>query len=300
MGSPVVIANDDADHVHAPIVVRSRPVIERLPLKVIQPVDIAATATGELFVADREGEAVFRIDASKRADVMSRDLKDLSRVAPHRLGIFCLTSNGRTGSVVQLTENGFQSQPVYLNFQPAGLATDEAGDVFIGNARRSEVIRMQMTENGWRRDVIQISEPVKDLRADGSDNIVVLLRSGKVISLSTSGRSDVLGFVPESASRLSVHPEHGVMAVGLDDSLKTCLFRPTKESAGRFRFASLPEGTVAVTFDRLGNLASANPDLRAITQVTSRFQIPCPHCGEQVPMILSPNAPAPPANRRSF
>jgi hypothetical protein len=54
--------------------------------------------------------------------------------------------------------------------------------------------------------------------------------------------------------------------------------------------AFVPEGTRAAGFDSLGNLLLANPDLRAITRVTSRFQVPCPHCRQPTLMIFDAEA----------
>jgi hypothetical protein len=62
--------------------------------------------------------------------------------------------------------------------------------------------------------------------------------------------------------------------------------------------ALVPEGTEAAGMDRLGNFCLANPDLRAVTKVTSRFMIPCPHCGQQTLMIFDPAAAAEDAGSR--
>lgn len=296
--SSTAVANDGDDHVHQPIVVHSRPVIERLPLKVIHPIDVTISETGDLFVADLTG-LVFRIDDQRHADVMAKGLDRVSRVAAHRLGIFCLTAAGRAGSVVQLTENGFQSQPVSLNFAPAGLAVGDTGDLYIGNARRAEIVRLSRLGERWQRTTIPLADAVRDVDADAQGQIVVLLRDGRVLSLSAANRPQHLGYLPDSTSRLSMHPTDGVLGVGVDDSLRDAMFRMTDKPDQQERFASLPEGTCAVTFDALGNLTSANPDLRAITRVTSRFEVPCPHCGKPVPMILSPHA-VPSPKRRSF
>lgn len=298
------VAGADSDpsqeHSHAPMIVRSRPVIERLPLKVIQPIDLTATETGHLFVADRSGSIVFRIDPEHRADAVARQIADLSRVTAHRLGIYCLTSNGRSGSVIQLTETGHQSQPVYLNFAPAGLAVNEVGDLYIGNSDRAEIIRLRRSGDLWERQHVQVATAVRDVRAEKTGRVVALLENGSVVSLSDADNVRHEGWVPASTTRLAIHPQDGILAVGLEDTLQPCLYRLTQNRQQSVRYASLPEGTVAVAFDRLGNLASANPDLRAVTRVTSRFEVPCPHCGQRVPMILSPHAPVAPARRRSF
>jgi len=278
--------------------VHSRPVIERLPLKVIHPVDVTISESGDLFVADLTG-VIFRIDDQRHTDVMAKGLDRVSRVAAHRRGIFCLTAAGRSGSVVQLTENGFQSQPVSLNFAPAGLAIGDTGDLYIGSARRAEMVRLTRVDERWQKTVIPLPDAVRDVDSDAQGQIVVLLRDGRVLSLTAANRPQHLGYLPDSTSRLSMHPTDGVLGGGVDGSLRDSLFRMTQKADRQERFASLPEGTSAVTFDGLGNLTSANPDLRAITRVTSRFEVPCPHCGKPVPMILSPHA-VPSTKRRSF
>jgi len=301
ISSPAVADGDPAEkHSHAPLMVRSRPVIERLPLKVIDPVDVVATETDHLFVADRGGSIVFRIDREHRVDAVAKKITDLSRVAVHRSGIYCLTSNGRSGSVVQLTETGYRSEPIYLNFAPAGLAVNDIGDLYVGNSQRAEILRLRFREEQWERQAVQVSTAVRDVRAEPSGRIVALLEGGKVVSLSNADQVRDEGWVPKSSSRLAIHPEDGILAVGLEDILRPFLYRLTANPRQSVRYAALPEGTVAVSFDRLGNLASANPDLRAITKVTSRFEVMCPHCGQPTLMILSPNAPVAPSKRRSF
>lgn len=264
----------------------------------IHPVDLTVAETGELFVADMTG-LVFRVDDQQHADVMARGLNRVSRVAAHRLGIFCLTSAGRAGSVIQLTESGFQSQPVSLNFAPAGLAVGDTGDPYVGNSRRAEIVRLTRVEDHWQRTVIPLPDAVRDVDSDRQGQIVVLLRDGRVMSVSEANRPRQRGYLPPSTGRLSVHPQEGILGVAVDASLRDGLFRMTTAPQGEERYVSLPEGTCAVAFDALGNLTSANPDLRAITRVTSRFEVPCPHCGQPVPMILSPHAP-PATKRRSF
>ncbi len=62
-------------------------------------------------------------------------------------------------------------------------------------------------------------------------------------------------------------------------------------------YSTVPAGTQAVAFDDLGNMSLVNPELRAVTRVTTTLMIPCPHCGRPTRLILSPNGPAAPRGR---
>lgn len=294
----VAIADDGA-HQHAPIIVRSRPVIARIPLKVIDPVDIVTTRYEETLVADAVGRVIFRIDSVGQSSVLAKDLSNLTRIAAHRTGIFALQATRGSGHIVQMTESGFQSEPLALNFSPVGLVLDIEGTLWTGVRGKREIFRLTADETQSRR---KLSEPVKDLVLSSQDTPVALLQSGKVVELRVLDdvvQETILGYVPSQSRRLSVHPDDGILALGSVEAFKTAIFRlaPTRNSVKRF--GAVPEGTSAITFDRLGNLTSANPDLRALTKVTSHFEIPCPHCDKKVRMKFSPDAPEQ-AKRRSF
>lgn len=296
--SSAAIAEDGA-HQHAPIIVRSRPVIERIPLKVIEPVDIITTRYEETLVADVVGQVIFRIDSTGNSSVLANQLDNLSRVAAHRTGIFALQATRGSGQIVQLTESGLQSEPVMLKFSPVGLVLDDEGTLWTGIRNKREIFRL-FSDNVQSRQ--RISEPVKDLVLNSKNTPVALLQSGKVVELHPFGdsvREIKIGYVPTSSKRLCFHPEDGVLALGSVEAFKTAVFRLSATPDSVRRFGSVPEGTSAITFDRLGNLTSANPDLRALTKVTSHFEIPCPHCDQKVRMTLSPNVPEQP-KRRSF
>lgn len=297
------MADDNVPHQHKPMVVRSRPVIERLALKVISPVDVVSTDVAT-FVADSAGKVIFRIDSEDQTSIVGQDLDGLSRLAAHRLGNFALLAKKTSGQIVQFTESGFLGEePISLNFAPAGLAFDDRGNLWTGNAQQGEVLRFTKEDNGWARKSITVSEPVVDLVIDQQGNVIILLRSGKLLSIRPSEEIQVAmaGYAPESASRLSLHPEEGVVALAKEANFKSALFRPTSHRNETDRYAKVPEATSAVAFDSLGNLTCANSEWRALTRVTSRFEVPCPHCGVPVQMIFSPDAPAAnEARRRSF
>lgn len=133
------------------------------------------------------------------------------------------------------------------------------------------------------------SEKIVDVTLNTADQPHALLQSGRVIYLGLDGSSATAGYAPAAATRLFQLPE-GQLAVLHQSGEERPMVRKvarTMQDLSAPAFAQVPLGTIAVAFDRLGNLCLANPDLRAVTKVTSRFVVPCPHCGRSLTMIFS-------------
>ena len=293
---PAVADDAASDHEHQPLVVRSRPVIERLPVRVIDPIDVVVNEFGDTLVADAVGKVLFRIDADGDTTILGKQLHGIARVADSRVfGVHVLLAGKDSGRIVRMSEAGFESE---FAFQPAGLGADSIGNLWTANAATGDVIKIDFA--GKQKVVTRLSESVKDVAADRL-GAIVLLKSGKLVSVIDSETTKTIGYVPRSASRLKLRKTGDVIALAEDENGRTMLVRPTAEQQKVNRFAATPQGTSAFAFDNLGNLTLANPDLRAITRVTSHFSVPCPHCGQMVPMEFLPDAPAhEPRTRRSF
>lgn len=120
------------------------------------------------------------------------------------------------------------------------------------------------------------------------------------MSLASSGELNLRGTVLPASHRLVSLPDGRLAGLAADGLQKTGLFALMPENlssdaqpVGQNKaVAHVPHGTLAVGFDQLGNLALANPDLRAITKVTSHFEVPCPHCGKPTRLNMVPADPA--------
>ncbi|MCA9038035.1 MAG: hypothetical protein KDA91_23080 [Planctomycetaceae bacterium] len=288
------------DHTHQPILVRSRPVIERLPLKVIHPVDVLHNSLNETLVADSSGQMVFRIDSVGQVSTLSRNLKGLARMAESKsMGLHFLLTEQRQSRIIRITDNGYSEEVCELPFAAQGLAADDFGNLWTCSQTSNAVFRI--TSSGERTLIANLAEPAKDLVVD-SLGATVLLASGKVMSVTAGGATDMIGYLPASAWRLQLNADQQIVAIsrGTDDRCLLSGVTATSEEAAD-RLAIVPDGTSAFAFDALGNLILANPELRAVTRVTSQFRVPCPHCGQLVPMVFSADAPPAAAPmRRSF
>lgn len=287
-------------HLHKPLIVRSRPVIERVPVQVIRPADVLVNSLKETLVADSAAGMLFRIGPLGTVHTLGRDLKNIERVADSpQLGVYALIREENSGRITNFTDSGLQMDVAYLNFVPVGLAVDAGGNLFTADNRRGRIFRI--STDGQQQQFAVTAEPVRDLMVEPSGHVIALLASGRVISVSAGHTTALIGYVSPMATRLEWHTDGRILALVPGVTGRSQLVCPTADREATDQFASVPRGTSAFAVDSLGNLVLANPDLRAVTRVNSRFQVPCPHCGESLPMILSPTAPpAEPQRQRSF
>lgn len=290
---------DDATECrHQPIVVRSRPVIERLPLKVIDPIDLAITEFGATIVAERQAGIVFLLGEDGQTSILMQDQAGLSRVANSEVtGLHSLCSRKSSSTIHRVTDSGFAAEFVELPFKALGLAADESGGIWTTNPQKAQIIFIN--PDGQQKTVKRLDQQIVDITAD-DQGAYVLTSTGEITSISADGSSLRIGYVSDTATRLQLRPDHQVVALIQSNDGSCVLEEPQTDSNSGKQVGRVPMGSQAFAFDSLGNLVLANRDLRALTKVTSHFTVPCPHCGKPVPMTLSPDAPAAAAKRRSF
>lgn len=291
--STEVDLNAIAAHSHSSITVRSRPVIERLPLQVINPIDLQVSKTACVFIADSEANCIFRLDQFGATSLPTRQLPGLRRILVDAdETIYALTSASAESSIHQITPEG--RRIVLHTFPVAASCISKVGvdGWMAGNGNTVWYIAAESDHH----QIARFPSPVIDLCTNAGGGTNVLLADGNVLQLGIDGTFRTLGRSPGSARRLFCQPngQLTVLAVSADARSHAAAAMPlalylVSSDAGNARtdpVAHLPEGTSAVGFDRLGNLCLANPQLRAITKVTSRFQIPCPHCGQPIPLVF--------------
>lgn len=293
-----VAATADDPHPHRPILVPSRPVIERVPLSVIDPIDVTITEFGDTLVADAGGKMLFRVTTDGIANVLGKNLTGISRVVDSRqLGPHALLTDQKSSRVLRFTDSGMQQTVINFAFRAFGLAIDPDNNLITSSGKTGIIYHVD-DENTLTR-LVQLSEPVLDLATDRLGNVFVLLQSGQVISVTGKDASAPVGFLPKGTTRIKIHPDD--YAVGLTTGEQRPILNRINKTSKPLQFAGTAMGTSAFAFDGLGNLVLTNPDLRAVTRVKSRFVVNCshPNCDHPVHMILTPNA-VPQHRRRSF
>lgn len=281
-----------AGHQHQPVYVRSRPVIERLPVNVIEPTDLCISASGRMFIADRQAQVVFQLQPDGTTALAATELEGLLRITVDRDGtLYVLTASEGSGRVLHVSAAGHTTELFSVDFAPCGFARDVTGSFVVSSSGGRTVV---FHADGTSADLAMVSETVVDVALNSADQIHVLLKSGRVVQLGHDGTSVTSAFAPAQASRLLALPEGQLAVLHQEQDLRPAI-RVCADSAADLAatatFAQVPAGTVAAAFDQLGNLCLANPQLRAVTKVTSRFEIPCPHCGRPVKMIFTTSPP---------
>ncbi len=291
------------NHDHAPIIVQSRPVIERLPVKVIEPVDLRIGKNGHIFVADRSAKCVFRLDSDGEVSLPVADLSDIQRIQLDADdNLYVLTSSGRESQILMVNPIGQSTVLHELTFAATSFVRDTVGQFVVASKDANRIV--VITIEGDITELTRIYQPVSDLVLNAGGQTEALLVTGEMVHIAASGEVTRSGFAPPGSSRLMLQPDGSMLVLsGRSDghAQLTSVSRDQVRPQDFQTFASVPEGTQAVGFDALGNLCLANPDLRAITKVTSHFRIPCPHCGRPTDMIFRKDAePASNTVTRSF
>jgi len=291
------------NHDHAPIIVQSRPVIERLPVKVIEPVDLRIGKTGNIFVADKGAKCVFRLNSDGEVSLPVSDLRHIQRIQLDAdENLYVLTSDVRESQIQMVNPIGQRTLLHQLTFAATSFVRDTIGQFVVASRDANRIV--VITIDGDVTELTRIYQPVSDLLLNAGGQIEALLVSGEMVHIASSGEVTPSGFAPPGSSRLMVQPDGSMLVLAGRSDGQARLISVSRDQVRPqdFQtFASVPEGTQAVGFDDLGNLCLANPDLRAITKVTSHFRIPCPHCGRPTDMIFRKDVePVANAVTRSF
>ncbi len=286
--------NELSVHPHAPVMVRSRPVIERLPVQVIEPVDLQVARTGHIYVADAGAQCIFRLDQFSSVSLHAEQLSGIRRICLDAdESVYALTATPGESTIHQITPEGRHVSLHTLPFPAHTFARAGLTEWLVAEGRNI----WSINADSDRSLLFKAAVPVLDLCTDAGGGTVALLADGHVVRPGPEGNARIIGFAPGSSKRLLCQAggELAVLATARHQATPTPLplgiypLSTAAIAAPAPALAHLPEGTLAAGFDSLGNLCLANPQLRAVTKVTSRFRIPCPHCRQSVLMIFDAN-----------
>lgn len=278
-----------ANHDHAPVLVQSKPVIERLPVKVIDPVDLVLSDTSQIYVADREAQCVFRLDEHGSASVLIEHIPGIQRIQIDADGaLYVLAASGGESSIHQITESGQHAVLQKFAFPASCFVRDELGRFVLSVKQSGRLVAHDV--EGKVAVLAQLNQPVQDLILNAGGQLEALLPSGHIVRIDEEGAVSQSGFAEMGSTRLASLSDGTLLSLVEAASGRSQVLEISRHADRPEQFtvmATVPAGTKAVGFDSLGNLCLANPDLRAVTKVTSQFEIACPHCSKPTRMIFS-------------
>ena len=292
-----------AQHDHQPIHVRSKPVIERLPVRVISPVDLALSDDGCVFIADNKANCVFRLDGSGSVSLLVENLADIERIRIDADdSVYVLTSSAGESSLHQITPGGQHVVLQTFGFPAGAFVRDSAGQFVLSVKQTGRLV--SVSSEGVVSDIGMLTQNPLDLAYNAGGQLEALMPSGHVVRIPSSGEIQVSGFAQLGSRRLLSLRDGSLLTLCNTDVSRTQVIHVsrTEDRPEKFQIeANVPTGTSSVGFDALGNLCLANADLRAVTKVTNHFEIPCPHCSQPTRIIFSVDGdPATGADSRSF
>ncbi|MFO1000230.1 MAG: hypothetical protein U0936_07825 [Planctomycetaceae bacterium] len=277
------------NHDHAPVRVHSKPVIERLPVKVVEPVDLVVSGKSRIFVADRKAECVFRLDERGSVSFAIEHLTGIQRIQVDADGsLYVLASSGGESSLRQITESGKHVVLQTFSFPASAFVRDELGRFVLSVKQSGRLVSLDA--EGEVKDLAQLNQVVQDLILNAGGQLEALLPSGHIVRIDEQGEVSQSGFAEPGSTRLASLGDGTLLSLADSGSGRSRVVKVSREvdrPAELAVTATVPVGTMAVGFDSLGNLCLANPDLRAVTRVTSHFEIACPHCGKPTRMIFT-------------
>lgn len=284
------LLNRQSAHPHNPLRIQSSPVINRVAVQTIAPVDLCVTSGNLTFVADPGARCVFRIDSQANVSLAFSDLDGIRQLETDADGnLYVLTSASAESAIHLSSASGTQMTLYRFPFSSVCFIRSKVGEFLVGSRDKLHIISTDSTQT-----TVPLPHPPLDLAMNAGGGIRILLQNGVVAS--TTGEGELASpFRAIPGSQRIVFMPDGTMAT-LVSSAATPDGRPGLYSVcpaaaldAEFKPVMwLPQGTAAVGFDTLGNLTLANPELRAVTRVTSRFRVPCPHCSESLELILCP------------
>ncbi|MCA9066833.1 MAG: hypothetical protein KDA96_27390, partial [Planctomycetaceae bacterium] len=180
-------------HPHDDIVVRSRPVIERLSVNVVEPVDLCVTHDARVFVADRRLETVFRLDPDA-VHIAGSGLSGLMRVQSDFAGnVYALCGVSGEGRVVQMTSSGYVATIASFDFRPAGFHLTTPGRLVVA-AYDGRVFELGEDDQPVLKATL--AERIRDVAATAALGTIVLTESGRVVLLQSGDGASVMGYAP--------------------------------------------------------------------------------------------------------
>ena len=247
--------NAIADHSHEPIIVRSKPVIERLPVKVVRPIDLAVTSKNQILIADSGANCIFQLEEDGTVSLRAENLRDIKRICiDSDDSVYVLTSTSGEARIRQVTPDGKLAVLHVLNAPATCFARLTDGNFALAG---SDLYVTKFDAPPTR--IEKLNQPAVDMTRHISGGAEVLFSNGIVMSLTNNGEMVQRGKVPDGASRLISLPTGRLAGLVGDSVLKTDAVQKsglfaiqTIEDGGTENrpVAHVPQGTLAVGFDR--------------------------------------------------
>lgn len=274
---------ETALHRHAPLEIKSRPIVSKYSLSLIQPRRVLAQADGTLYVADWAAGMVFRISPGRKVRIVAEDLNEPSSLAmDSERNLFVSTyGQGMTkeGTIVRIAhEDGMRSVVAVGLTAPSAIAFDAQDNLYVASFLDNTISRVGMSGGliTYAANVPAVSAILFDERGD---LLALSSTEGAVYRISSDmGAMKRIAGGLSAPSDMLLHPEGHLIVVDFGRGRLVHV-----DEKGRLKtFAVVPRGTVSAAFDGQANLIVANWDNHNLLKITTNLTVKCPHCGRDI------------------
>ncbi len=276
------------EHSHKTVTLMQAPSISRLKVSYAVPHRATVDPSGNILVADIRAGVVFKTRPDGSTSVLADGLNQPVSVITDEVGnaYIATAGQGKTGAgrIYKVTPEGERETLHGDLTSPTDILRDDTGTFTIALGTKNQIVTVD-PDGAVETLCDRIKQP--SALARGRDGeLFIASRKGQIYQLLANGRIQKLADDLKSPTGLAICHD-GRLVVASNDLKLTVI-----EKGGVKSFAKVPQGTTDIAFSPRGNMVIVNKLLQSVTRVTTRTQIPCPHCDKPIPVILKKPKPS--------
>ncbi len=286
----------DGEHQHRPVRLNARPIVSRFDVALSKPRRVLIDADGSMLVADWGADVVLKVTATGEASVFVSNLHEPAGLARDAAGNLYVANHASgiagEGSIVKISPGGMPILFADGLSGPTGLAFDPQGTLFVADFQGDRIVRIS-PDGDLQPFVDELPTPAAIAFDQHGYLYTVSSTEGTVYRIDPTGNRYIVFQGLTVPSDLTFDPQGHLIVCNYGGTELTYV---DPMGSGRV-FATVPKGTIGLDFDAEGNLVFVNWDFQTLMKITMNLRIPCPHCGQTIPLRLRPNQPKRPPSR---
>ncbi|WP_166819918.1 NHL repeat-containing protein [Thalassoroseus pseudoceratinae] len=285
-------------HHHHPVRLNARPIVSRFDVALSKPRRVLISPDGSMLVADWGADVVLKITTTSEVTVFASNLHEPAGLARDAAGNLYVANHASgiagEGTVVKISPGGMPIVFADGLCGPTGLAFDPQGTLFVADFQGDRIVRI--TPDGDSQTFVDELPTPAALAFDQHGYLYTASSTeGTVYRIDAMGNRFIVCQGLTVPSDLAFDSQGHLIVTNYGGTELTYV---DPMGTGRI-FATVPKGTIGLDFDADGNLVFVNWDFQTLMKITMNLQIPCPHCGQTIPLQLRPRQPKPTRSKPS-
>ncbi len=279
--------DDGSSHRHRPVRLNARPIVSRFDVALSKPRRVLIDPDGSMLVADWGADVVMKITPTGEASVFVSNLHEPAGLARDSAGNLYVANHASgiagQGTVVKVSPGGMPILFADGLTGPTGLAFDPQGTLYVADFQGDRIVRI--TPDGDAQTFVDELPTPAAIAFDQNGYLYTISSTeGTVYRFDPMGNRFIVFQGLSVPSDLTFDPQGHLIVTNYGGTELTYV---DTMGSGRI-FATVPKGTISLSFDTDGNLVFVNWDFQSLMKITMNLRIPCPHCGQTIPLRLRP------------